>query len=75
MLVKTGDYVVIRNEKAAQDPKQESDHYWIGQIITCIGGARNPHSWTLFQVADIDNGEIKIINADIVEGILKTYED
>jgi len=29
----------------------------------------------LFQVADIDNGEIIIINADTVERILKTAEN
>ena len=44
-------------------------------MINCIGGARNPNSWTLFQVADIDNGEIIIINADTVERILKTAEN
>ena len=29
-------------------------------MISCIGGARDPKSWTLFQVANIDNGEISI---------------
>ena len=68
--VKPGDYVVIRNEENCQDNKE-----WIGQVISCIGGARKPTSWTLFQVANIDNGEIMIINADIVEKIVKTSED
>ena len=68
LFVKPGDHVVIRDEKPPGD-------YWIGQVINCIGGARNPKSWTLFQVADIDNGEIIIINADTVERILKTAEN
>ena len=75
LLVKPGDYVVIRNEKKTQDHKQKKNDYWIGQVISCIGGARNPNSWTLFQVSNIDNGKITIINADIVERILKPYEN
>ena len=75
LLVKSGDYVVIKNEEDCQDKKRKQHDYWIGHVINCIGGARNPQSWTLFQVVNIDNGEIVIINADIVEKILKTSED
>ena len=76
LFVKPGDYVVIRNEKAFGGILKKVSHdYWIGQVINCIGGARNPNSWTLFQVANIDNGEIIIINADTVERILKTAEN
>ena len=73
--VRPGDYVVIKNEENCPDTKKRQHDYWIGYVINCIGGARNPNSWTLFQVANIDNGEIIIINADIVEKILKTSED
>jgi len=72
LFVRPGDYVVIKNEENSQDNK---NNYWIGRVINCIGGARNPNSWTLFQVANIDNGEIMIINADIVEKILKNSEN
>ncbi len=75
LFVKPGDHVVIRNEKPPKSDPSDGDDYWIGQVINCIGGARNPNSWTLFQVADIDNGEIIIINADTVERILKTAEN
>ena len=75
LLVRPGDYVVIKNYENYQDTKKKQHDYWIGYVINCIGGARNPNSWTLFQVANIDNGEIIIINADIVEKILKTSED
>ena len=75
LFVRHGDYVVIKNEQTHQDTKKDENDYWIGHVINCIGGARNPNSWTLFQVVNIDNGEIVIINADTVEKILKTSED
>jgi len=71
LFVRSGDYVVIKNEENCEDNKEKNNNYWVGQVINCIGGARNPNSWTLFQVANIDNGEITIIYADIVEKILK----
>ena len=73
LFVKPGDYVSIKKENY-EDTMENNKDYWIGQVIDCIGGARNPNSWTLFQVANIDNGEITIINADIVEKILKPSE-
>ena len=75
LFVKPGDHVVIRDEKSLENNHNSRHDYWIGQVINCIGGARNPNSWTLFQVANIDNGEIIIINADTVERILKTAEN
>ena len=75
LIVKSGDYVVIGDGMASKDTQNGRHDYWIGQVINCIGGARNPNSWTLFQVVNIDNGEIIIINADTVERILKTDEN
>ncbi len=74
LLVRTGDYVVIKNEENCEDTKEKNKNCWIGQVIDCIGGARNPNSWTLFQVANVDSGEITIVNADTVEKILKNSE-
>ena len=72
LYVKSGDYVAIKAEKnhSSSLPK-EYESYWFGQVINCIGGARDPNAWTLFQVINIDSGEIIIINADTVEMILK----
>ena len=56
LFVKPGDYIVIRDEWPSDNTQNGRDDYWIGRVINCIGGARNPNSWTLFQVADIDNG-------------------
>ena len=75
LIVKPGDYVVIGNGVDSYNIQNGHHDYWIGQVINCIGGARNPDSWTLFQVSNIDNGEIMIINADTVERILKTAEN
>jgi len=75
LFVKPGDHVVIREESPLENNHNGQHDYWIGLVINCIGGARNPNSWTLFQVANIDNGEIVIINADTVERILKAAEN
>ena len=75
LIVKPGDYVAIRDGTASDNTQNGRHDYWVGKVINCIGGARNPNSWTLFQVADIDNGEIIIINADTVERILKIFEN
>ena len=67
--VQLGDYVAIKNTHKFPSSSLEGD-YWLGKIIDCIGGARNPNSWTLFQVMNIDNGEITIVNADTIEKIM-----
>ena len=67
--VQLGDYVAIKNTHKFSSSSLEGD-YWLGEIIDCIGGARNPNSWTLFQVMNIDNGEITIVNADTIEKIM-----
>ena len=71
--VKSGDYVVIKAEENDNSSlSKKTNNHWVGQVINCIGGARDPNAWTLFQVMNIDSGEIMIINADTVEMILKT---
>ena len=75
LVAKAGDHVVIRGGIASDNTQSSRNDYWVGQVINCIGGARDPNAWTLFQVANIDNGEIITINADTVERILKTAEN
>ena len=67
--VKAGDCVAIKSQRHHSSSQNIQD-YWIGRVIYCIGGARDPSSWTLFQVINIDNGKVKIINADTVKMIL-----
>tara|TARA_Y100001933_G_scaffold261820_1_gene317428 strand:+ start:2830 stop:3081 length:252 start_codon:yes stop_codon:yes gene_type:complete len=72
--VKPGDHIVIKDKNTSLALGKEAN-YWIGQVINCIGGPRDPNSWTLFQVINIDNGEIVIINADTVEMILNSCKN
>ena len=70
--VKVGDYIAIRVDKNNSSfIDKQFQNYWVGKVINCIGGARDPKAWTLFQVMNIDSGEIMIINADTAEIILK----
>ena len=48
----------------------DTDGTWrMADVIWVDGGARNPKVPTLFQVADVDTGVIKWINADLATHI------
>ena len=42
----------------------------MADLIWVDGGARNPKVPTLFQIADVDSGVIRWVNADLVQKIL-----
>ena len=44
------------------DEVSEGD-WWMAQVIFCEGGARDPKVNSLFQVADVNTGIIRWINA------------
>ena len=44
----------------------------MGQVIYCGGGARDPSIHNLLQIADVDPGVIRLVNADLVSHILPT---
>ena len=44
--------------------------WWMGQVNFCEGSARYPRLTSLFQVADVDTGVIKWINADLVSDVI-----
>ena len=58
--VKTGDAVLY-----------EADQ--IGKVITLIGGSRDPDAPTLFQIANVDSGEIRWIHGEEVTKIVIKY--
>ncbi len=62
--VNCGDAVFIEN--------QEPFRQYIGRVIECIGGSKDPDQWTLFQVIDIDTGFVEIIHASNVKRILES---
>ena len=57
--VKAGDTVLIGGDELAK-------------VLTFIGGSRDPDSPTLFQVANVDTGEIHWVHGEEVKQILRT---
>ena len=46
----------------------------ICKVLSFVGGSRDPDGPSLFQVANVDTGEIKIVHAAEVKEIVSTYE-
>ena len=51
---------------------QDGSEWRMADVIRVGGGARNPKVPALFQVADVDTGDINWINADLVTQIVPT---
>ncbi|WP_256359465.1 DUF3104 domain-containing protein [Synechococcus sp. UW140] len=68
--VKSGDYIIMK--VSAQVAKKEVDNWWMGHIIFCKGGARDPRANTMFHASNVDNGGIHWVNADEVIHIVCT---
>ena len=49
---------------------EENGDWWMGDVMFVEGGARNTKVPTLFQVANVDTGVIRWINADLVTHIV-----
>tara|TARA_B100001029_G_scaffold107670_1_gene88873 strand:+ start:255 stop:509 length:255 start_codon:yes stop_codon:yes gene_type:complete len=58
--VKSGDAVLYEEDQ-------------IGKVISLIGGSRDPSAPTLFQIANIDSGEIRWIHGEEVTDIVSEY--
>ena len=48
----------------------ETDDWWMADVIYVDGGARDPKVPTLFQVADVDSGVIRWVCAGLVTHIV-----
>ena len=71
--VRPGNIVIVQaQQQLAQKP---NDEWFMGQVIWCEGGARDPRVNTMFQVANVDNGEITLVNADAVSHVLPSSRD
>ena len=66
--VKTGDFVIVEVQPIGA--KAKNDDWWMGQVVFCEGGARNPDTNSLFQIADVDDGSIRWVCADEVTHVL-----
>ena len=48
----------------------DSDDWWMADVLHVDGGARDPKVPTLFQVADVDDGTVRWVCADLVTHIV-----
>jgi len=61
--------VIVKHlPEIGQADKPES--WWMADVIFVDGGARNPKVPTLFQVADVESGVVRWVNADLVTHIV-----
>ena len=44
----------------------------MGDVLFAEGGVRDPKAPSLFQIADVDTGEVRWMNADLVMHIVPT---
>ena len=63
-----GMTAIVRHDYLTGE-KAEKD-WWMGEVINCGGAARDPKIHNLFQIADVDSGVIRWVNADLVTHIL-----
>ena len=45
--------------------EKQAKNWWIGQLIHCGSAASNPSIHNLFQIAELDSGVIRWVNADL----------
>lgn len=65
LAVASGDVVIVQDNQG-----NAKESWWMGEIIHIVAGARGPEP-SLFQVACIDTGVIKTVNADQVTKVVK----
>ena len=70
--VKAGDWVIVQAEQ--QVAQQYNDTWWMGQVVFCEGGARDPRVNTMFQVANVDDGGIFWVNGDAVTHVVRSLD-
>ncbi len=70
--VKPGDHAIVQ---APQQVAQAfDDGWWMGQVIFCEDGARDPRVNTMFQVANVDDGNITWVNGDEVNHVVPSLD-
>ncbi len=70
--VRPGNFVIVRAQQEVA--QQSNDEWFMGQVIFCEGGARDPKVNTMFQVANVDDGHITWVNADEVTHALPSLD-
>ena len=64
--VTCGDVVLVQDNQ-----RHAPESWWMGEVIHIVSGARGPDP-SLFQVACIDTGVIKTVNADQVTKVVRS---
>ncbi len=67
--VKAGMFVIVQHLPEVGQ-RQEVNFWWMAQVIHVDGGARNPKVPTMFQVADVDDGSVRWVNADLISHVV-----
>ena len=67
--VKAGMTMIVQHLPEIGQPDQP-ESWWMADVIFVEGGARNAKVPTLFQVADVDSGVLRWVNADLVTHIV-----
>ena len=70
--IEAGDFVII--QATQQVAHKVNNDWWMGQIVFCEGGARDPRVNTMFQVADVDDGGIFWVNGDEVTHVVRSLD-
>ena len=70
--VRPGDYVIIQAEQRIA--LKANTNWWMGQVVFCEGGARDPKVNTMFQIANVDDGCISWVNADEVTHVVRSLD-
>ena len=68
-----GMTVIVRHDPMPGEPRERD--WWMGQVIHCEGGARDPKAWSMFQIADVDSGVIRWVIGDLVTHVLPAGPD
>ena len=63
--VKPGDVVLVWDHPELVD--SDSSAWWVGEVIVIDRSVRDSREPSLFQVADVDSGVIRWVNADCVQ--------
>ena len=64
--------MIVEGEQ--QVAQQFNDNWWMGQVVFCEGGARDPRVNTMFQVANVDDGCITWVNGDEVTHVVRSLD-
>ena len=70
--VRPGNFVIISDPQTTEPPV--SDDWWLGQIIWCDDEVAHPGVGSACQVADVDDGSLRWVNAAEVTHVLHALD-